>query len=376
MAGTAYDGPKTATAEQLDDVVALANSVFRREGGDMAAEFPLLFHPQRTEQLHIFTHRGRPVSLVGVTVNDVTMLGCPTRIACLGSVCTAEAHRKRGLAGHLVNAAAAAARDQGASVLLISGGRTLYARRGAVDAGAFLEVSLAPEQIACDAAGLAVERLNEGDCEAALRLFEAEPVRFRRCVEDYAATVHCRCETRLARRGGEPVAVASLAQPKEKQVRLVEFAGSRPAVAAIVAGAARDSDAQRVTVRGYPWDRGLRDVFLGWSVKPELRTFRGTVKLLDPARLWEDFRPLLSERIGAEAAASIEVHAEADALKIHTLTFRRAGEEITLCRAAALTAALLGHPKRRPLGRNSRGLGGVLKRALPVPLPMYGLNYV
>src|ERR1035437_4466201 len=93
-----FDGPKTPKPDQLADVIKLANRIFRGdenppEHEDMGRMYAPLFNPRNLEQLLIFRTDGRPVSLVGMTINEVVMLGCRTKIACIGSVCTDESAR-------------------------------------------------------------------------------------------------------------------------------------------------------------------------------------------------------------------------------------------------------------------------------------------
>jgi len=94
-----YVGPKTTELHQLKEVMALPKHVFR---SDCEGDLGLLFHPDRLGQLRIFESDGKPVSLVGMILNDTVLLGCSVRVACIGSVCTDEPHRGRGLAGRLV----------------------------------------------------------------------------------------------------------------------------------------------------------------------------------------------------------------------------------------------------------------------------------
>ena len=376
MTTSRYDGPKTATPEQLDDAIALANRVFRSKGGDMRTDYPLLYHPDRTGQLHIFTSGGKPVSLVGMVVSDVTLCGCSTRVACIGSVCTDPEHRGQGLAGRLVSHAADTARDRGVPVMLISGGRTLYQRRGATDAGIFTQLTAGLNVFPALGADASIAPATEADCEEALRLFEGEPARFRRTLEDYTVLATRVRETFLVRRSGELVAAVSLARPHRGTVRVIELAGSRPSALAAARTVAAEWGAENLNLRGYPWDRALWDACARCGIEPALRTFRGTVKLLDAERLWQDLQPLLAERIGAREAASIEVEAKADELKIHTVVFRRGRDKVALRGPQKLTATLFGHPSRNPLGRFSKPLAQTLRRALPSPLAMYGLNYV
>ena len=382
MPSETYDGPKPATPEQLDDVIALASRVFRPEGGDMREEFPLFFHEQRTQQLHIFTEAGKAVSLVGMTVDDVAALGCMTKVACLGAVCTDTSARGHGLAGQLVDHTVAKAREQGVPAMRISGHRSLYRRRGAAHAGVYLQYRMPATQVPPDDGSLTVEELTKENAAAGLKMFESESIRFRRTVDDYAALATCgyiACvegKTYLARRSGQPIAVVSAYVRRNETAAIVpELAGSRWAAVAAMPGIARELGAETIEMRGYPFDLALREACMFRGAEVQRCALVGTVKLLDAQRLWRDFTPLLAERIGLDAVMNMEICQQEDELKIHTLTFRLGGDEFTIEGADELAVALFGHPEHDPLAGASGPLAELLRRALPLPLPMYGLNF-
>ena len=175
-----YLGPKTVRADQLKDAVSLANRVFRSTGGgDMGRQYPMIFDPARLEQLRIFEHGGKPVSLVSTVVSDTVLLGCAVRVAAVGSVCTDAAHRGRNLAGRLVDDAVARALAAGAPIMLISGGRSLYTRRGAAGCGRFYRYDLRRDTLPPLDQRLTLREVTADNAESALRMYEAEALRFR-----------------------------------------------------------------------------------------------------------------------------------------------------------------------------------------------------
>jgi len=383
-----YAGPLTPTGAQLEAVVALANRVFRAAGGDMGEDYPLLFHRDRLDQLRIFTEAGRCVSLVGMTINDVVLLGCPLRIACIGSVCTDESARGRGLASRLMDDAYERAAAAGAPVMLISGGRGLYTRRGASGGGRFAKYVVPVGSIQAAGADLTIGEVGPETAALALRLFDAEPIRFSRTEEEYTALVACRRvgnnpgSTYLVRRAGEPPAVLSVHPVRtdnsagSKTIAVQELAGSRPAALAGLRRIAGNFGAQAVQIYAYMGDRAMRRACAAAGAELEVVAHTGTVKLLDAGRLWKGFGPLLAERIGTEAAAKLRLRAQADELKIHTLSFELSDERFVVHGAEKVVAALFGSPQLDPLAGAPGELGQTLRAALPLPLPMYGLNYI
>jgi len=154
------------------------------------------------------------------------------------------------------------------------------------------------------------------------------------------------------------------------------MAGSRAAMVAALPAVAEAFRAETVVIDAYDFDCGLRDACSLLEADWHIVAHRGLVKLLDARRLWRDFQPLLAERIGREAASRMRIHTQADELKIHTLTFEWNQGELTLHGERELTAALFGAVELDPLANRSGPLAETLRRALPLPLPLYGLNYV
>ncbi len=133
-------GPRAAHEEEIDALIGLATDAFNPDGvpagnPDMGAAFPTLFCPDNLPNLRIVTDEGRPVSMAGFTVREISVQGTRIRVACVGAVCTLASHRGRGIAAAIMEDVAAEAGARGAVMLLISGGRGLYRRMGCIDAG-------------------------------------------------------------------------------------------------------------------------------------------------------------------------------------------------------------------------------------------------
>src|SRR5947209_4184266 len=120
--------------EERDALLTLVNRVFAA-GGDMGTAFPLLFGPDNLDGLRIVSGDQGPVAHVGVCIRPAVILGARLKVASIGAVCTDPAHRGGGLASALMADARRYARENGASLMLISGGRGLYRRLGYGAAG-------------------------------------------------------------------------------------------------------------------------------------------------------------------------------------------------------------------------------------------------
>lgn len=136
--GAMIEGPRGARREELPEIIGLSNRVFYPDGRvRMERVLPMLFANANVRNLRILVDESKVVAMAGMVISDLTMDEIRVRAACIGSVCTREEHRGRGLAAALMEDAVSHAASRGACLALISGGRGLYRRMGCVDAGLF-----------------------------------------------------------------------------------------------------------------------------------------------------------------------------------------------------------------------------------------------
>jgi GNAT superfamily N-acetyltransferase len=112
--------PRACRPEELAEVGQLATSVFRPRGGDMPAQYPLVFNTGNCEQLRVIEADGKLVSHVGLCIRDALVGGIALRVASVGAVCTTPDQRGQGYASALMEDAARHSRAQSAQLMLIS----------------------------------------------------------------------------------------------------------------------------------------------------------------------------------------------------------------------------------------------------------------
>lgn len=380
------EGPRAATVEEIPAVVKLANSVFRPRGDvSMGDQFPLLYAPGNAGNLRIFTDDGRPISLIAMLERDVYLAGTRHRACCIGSVCTEPECRGQGLATRLLDDARSKALRDGCDLFLISGGRGLYTRQGYVDVGGFRRAVVDPAGLLAKA-GLRARRWTPDDVPALVRLHAAEPTRFVRTPEDYAALLECGrvnnggAETRLIGTAkGEPLAAVTYRLPgqaglEEDEISVDEVSGSRWAVAQTLKALCTEHKARRAFIEFIDSDAEMVALACSFKWKVEARGFRGTLGIIESARFWQACAALFEERLGAEAFGRLKLKTNG------SLRIEFGKERLKLDGMTALTRlAFLAADKRGTLSLGlARGseLAGVLAQVFPLPLVSYGLDYV
>ncbi|MHC4480992.1 MAG: GNAT family N-acetyltransferase [Planctomycetota bacterium] len=382
------EGPRGASAAELDAVVALADSVFRPGAeSSMREEFPLLFREENAENLRIFADGASVVAHVGMLLREVSLLGMRHLCCCVGSVCTDPEYRGQGLATRLLEDARQRAVRQGADIFLVSGGRGLYRRFGFVDVGSYGIYTVKRRQLPGEG-GYALRSWRPGDLAALVRIHAAEPVRFIRTPEDFLAFLQT---GKVACVAGDTVVVVPKGSDQpvaymccqfgsapwerkqdEDAISVREVAGPRWALAHGMRLLLQERGAARLDLHHLGSDVEMAALAVGLGWRGEERGFPGTVGIVDPLRFWEACAPLFAERLGPERAERLQLDA-AD-----TLRLCYGDNELVLDGMGAFTRLVfLPRHRRRDLKLDRRSaLTAVLDELFPLPLVDYGLNYI
>ncbi len=290
------DGVRVPDPDEYLDVVALANEVFRHAEGlrpTMEADLPLLFTPGDTSPFRVIGPRGAIASMLGVVVTRILLMGVTLEVASIGSVATAAAHRGRGLAGRLVDAALGESAER--DLVFISGRLGLYTGRGAEPVGSFLEIERVPAQLKADHR-LTTVPYEDHWLDALVAMAQAEPVRWwrSRALWERLVTVRGRGSAdtwiRLALLGSEPVGYL-VAGMDENRAEVWEYGGSRRALVTLMASL----PVERVVVYPGTWDLAARHELGTGTTVPAL----GTIFAPDLGRLGARLAPLAAERATA-----------------------------------------------------------------------------
>ena len=353
----------------------LVDTVFTDgNAGAMSRFYERFFCEENRENHLVYVDGGQVVSHVGMIQHWARLAGCTVRVGCIGSVATANAYRNQGLATRLFQAVCEKGIGDGVDFLLISGGRGLYRRAGAVAVGCDLVTEVEPEALApLRRTEMELAETTESELAGCAAAYAAKPTHFIRTDEEWGSllalkTAMCRDIRILSvRREGlfRGYCVATHVD-NAGFCSIIEFAGDGFDLAAALPLLMQRLGAKTVKLRLQQGDVVLRTQLerLGADMQPV--PTRGTLLLLRFPELMERLRPLWEQRIGAARARA--------------LSFRTYGEDLVFadgpseCRAdiAQATAMIFGHPEAPP----AAGGSGVWADVFPAPTLWYGLNYV
>jgi predicted N-acetyltransferase YhbS len=362
----------------------LTNRVFRRRGGDMGVEFGYFLRRDNAPHLRVCLEDGRVVSHCGWRPYEALVMGSRIGIGAIGAVCTDPQFAGRGLASSLLADSLSDMRSSGVDLAMISGGRGLYRRAGAVSPGTHRQAVFDVARAAQWECGTVKTRpAGPADAARLAAIYRREPVRFIRPPAEWADIIAGRwCMNRPARlfciaRGDEVVAYAAVRQPDPKDAAgggtlLGEFAGCRHSLAAALPLLAAGHTGSPLAVPVAPWDAPLlaelaaRDLPAGPVQGNEC-----TLIIVNFQQLAGRLRHLLVERAGPRAA---EIgFAESGGRVLIQLDAERL--ELAAPDACRVFFGTPGNEETRLLeGRGE--LGRLLLAALPVSIPWYGYSFV
>ncbi len=304
---------KRGQAKDIEALSVLSDRVFRSqlpEGTAMSVEFRPMFSPNNAHNLYFIEQDSLPVSLVGMMPGHMHVHGVTVSVASMGSVCTLAQYRQQHFASLMIEQVI---KDFSAntSLLLVSGGLSIYRRIGCVDFGKWLGALIGPVDHVEDA--IEVKATTSPDDVRVLHaLYLAERLRFARTVADMRellATMkapHFRAQSAepqlfQAYRQDQVIAYAVVIKPDYETgvVHVVEWAGDRTALLAMIKAAQTHFNVSRVHLTIASTDittRSILDGYADWLAESN----QGTVCVLNPAMLLREMGALIREFYGGE----------------------------------------------------------------------------
>ncbi|MGH2371787.1 MAG: GNAT family N-acetyltransferase, partial [Chloroflexota bacterium] len=269
------DGPRALRADEWDQLNEVVSTVFRPE---MFHDYPQLFSEGNRQNLRVVADDGKVVCHVGMTQRPASLAGCRIDVACIGAVSALDAYRGRGFASQAFQDACDTAAAGGVDVMLISGGRGLYTRVGCRQVGQDWDFAVAlenarPLAALGGASDVALAPAGPDQIDGLRALYQREPIRFIRPVEDWQMAFDCGIVMNTAAdfwgvsRHDQVVGYLVVHQPGKVRrrnpddpatVRVVEYAGDRNAIAAAIPRLLDHYGAGRASIHVQGADAALR----------------------------------------------------------------------------------------------------------------------
>ncbi|WP_410768375.1 GNAT family N-acetyltransferase [Fontibacillus sp. BL9] len=290
---------------ELNQAVALANAVFCGDSQrDMGTFFPTLFQAGISHSYGAFDGEGRLVSFMGL-VPLVIVSGSARLISfSVGAVCTEPQFRGLGLAGELLKQCREHARRVGASLLFISGDRSLYTRAGSLAFGQADKYQIelqAAQSLAGSSIKLNNRDMSAEDIFALHELLSQKNGSIEWSIQElqqfvgsapFAGVSGLQQHIKIAESPEGDIAAAavfaipaSLSDGHQRSGQMLEWAGEPEAVMNLIADAFSGYSLDVLTAI-LPWqDTAVSGLLQAAGIQPEARSNAGTVLIADAAAL-------------------------------------------------------------------------------------------
>ncbi|WP_138496184.1 GNAT family N-acetyltransferase [Paenibacillus pinistramenti] len=389
---------RVLNANELQEAARLADLVFRdQEQKSMGEAFPYIFAAEAPESIGVF-EEGRLAAFMGVVPGVITIGPARLHIYSIGSVCTHPDARGQGYASLLLNQAIAHINKAGAALMLVSGDRSLYLRAGCLTFG---EAKKYTVQQPSDALHILSSGTSPGtsclirpaeprDYARMASLYGQEEARYDLSLYDLARLVHAEplasCyklshQTWIAQRDngddgedgndGEAAAFAVIGVPETGQAssrpKVIEAAGEPAAIKSICLEVMSQNGLQELELPVSLHRTELIRELDRSGFPSEAAANEGTVKIMDPARLWRQLLPYLTGRNPQAGRMSAAYAADGSAVQLQL-----DGKPAAELSAGQFARLVFGQAPDLRLPEEAAAL---LTECFPIPFPYTGGLY-
>ncbi len=303
---------KRGRPETRDKLIKILNSVYRTSENPlegMALEFPHLFSLENIHNTYYIEDEGIPVSQASVYEWTCFLNGVNISVVSLGSVSTLEKYRHRGLSTKIIRRIMEDKRDEGFSLMLVSGEIELYTKLNCVKAGLVYSTTFhtgsAKGLWECNVVS---EEERVKHAEKYHTIYSRESYRYLRTENLTATLMNALWFKRKSHRMelfeilnvGELVAyVVVYAGISNENGSVMEYAGSRDAVVDCLPSIAQSMGWKSIRVSVNPEDYAMIHIVDKNGLAVNHVKSQGTMVVLNWNNLVDQLNPIVIERTGS-----------------------------------------------------------------------------
>jgi len=370
------EGPRGVKPEEFEEMRQLIKDVFKN---DLIPKVPLLYKLNELENLRILKEDGKIVTHIGISIRDVSILGCKTKVGSIGSVCTHPDYRQRGFATMVLEDVMNKLETDEVTVMSVSGGRGLYIRAGCRYVGKRMVFAINRNDIE-RILPLPVDIVSyekDKHLKEIASFYQNEAVRFWRPLEDFEirfvlANIMSICQDDKCI-GYLEFGISKNEDNDKMRGQIGEFAGSRVAIISAIKQLFEKYPIEELSIGIIPQDTELFLIFKNLGLKPRVTSLGNTMRIINLPLLIQHFRPYIRQKLSTKVADQFFVGKENGK---HFFQFQ--DEKFFVVDEGKLVEMVLGTPDESeqsimPMGNK---LGEVLKTIFPIPFVIPGLNNV
>lgn len=383
------EGPRAARICELQMVIDLINLIFRINNNmapTMEEEFPLLLCKDNIDNIRVIVDNGKPVSDINYYKTNIHIEGSIIKAASIGAVCTHPDCRGRNLATSILDDVEERLKDDGIDIMLVSGDRGLYLRRGCTIVGGFVRSTLNNFEN-----NFFKGKLVEYDKKylpVMARIYSQESTRFHRSLYEFenilrGSTVSWSKYTYkiyLISNNGRMTGyiIVQCRDGKTRTGSLIEYAGDRKDICSALMSASKTLDLSEMAVYASKYDP-INAMLEEMGAKVENFHQQGTVKIINYTSFMDRLRPYFAQYLPHDIDEALRFSEDRDTYKINVL-----GEEIAIEGQNALNYIIFGETEEGKIGdelvkaiNNKPHVKQFIDSVFPLPFPWTAnLNYI
>lgn len=381
------EGPRACKKDEIQQVISLTNETFRNSPGmfkTMHKEFPLLLSEKNLDNMRVISVDGEIAADVNYYPTMMDIEGSRIKAASIGAVCTDDKHRGKGYASIILDDIEKRLYKNKTHLLFVSGGRSLYIRRGCTFCGKFYELKINKEMLneIPVLSSMKVEELADYNAEMFINLYNRDSSRFIRSYEEFnslysgATTVwgDFYYKTYVVKLQDEYIAYFIIRVRKNENNKpygiMVEYAGDINGIIKGIKEAANLNDLDEVMIRSEYRD-AMSSYLLSLNASHKEINQLGTVKIIHFTDFMNSLSDYFKQRLTSEQFNKLSFYEEGSDKVI------RYKEEIILLKSTQSEKLILGEWEDIKSNWDiSLEFKDVLDKIFPIHIPWVGnLNY-
>ena len=287
--------------------IELSDRVFReKDQVSMGKAFPFIFSEAFIESSYGYFIEGKLIVFMGLVPSTICIGNARVQVYSLGSVCTHPDYRGKGYASEVLEQILKDLQESEAALLLISGDRSLYTRKGSRFFGETSVFEIEEHHKVDCIENAEIREMQQGDLHSITRCAHERRVRYEQTVtelnqllqaEAYASCIKKQHRVLVAEVNDELKAFLVVGVPyhsDNKTGTVIEWAGDPRLLLALLKEAIEKYNLDKLQIK-VPWQE--TQLVESLSVIPSAtENNQGTMLIIDPEKLLGQLKPFFEER--------------------------------------------------------------------------------
>ncbi|WP_338785991.1 GNAT family N-acetyltransferase [Metabacillus sp. FJAT-53654] len=289
--------------------IELSDKTFRNhQQKSMGEAFPFIFSQSTIGQSFGAFHNGELVSFMGLVPSVIKIGEARLNVFSLGSVCTAEDFRKKGIASQILERVFEYIDSSDASLLLVSGDRSLYTRVNCCHFGSVSKFNVQFENIH-EKSESQIREMRKEDLFQMNQIAHQRLIAYDQSVTDLQTMIHAEAfasclnlthKTLILDKDNKVSSFLVLGVPdrqrREQKGKMIEWAGKPNEIKHLLSYAIKAYDLEEIEV-AVPWhEQLLENELKGSGSTFTLEKNEGTIYIINPERFLKQLNPYLKSK--------------------------------------------------------------------------------